>query len=203
MVLTRLMTLVRFLTFPGWLVQWRRLWGSKEKNEPAVAERGRLGGGRVGRCALRTVPPLEFPGAMARELVELTIKLDICALFLTPASPQQVQRPLPPEGAKKGTEVLGTREVAREEGFAEEIVQESERLPVFGADTFQIDVSTLSPGPIDPETYLIAPGDRLLLQVWGQLNREQELEVSRDLYVTLQGGGGEQGSALGRVYLGG
>ncbi|MDA2936974.1 SLBB domain-containing protein [Acidobacteria bacterium AH-259-A15] len=99
------------------------------------------------------------------------------------------------EPAKKGVEVLG-EEIGPEEGeFVEKIIEEKEELPLFGYDLFRIDTFTLTPGPVDPETYLISPGDKLMLRVWGELSLEFELEVTPNLYVTIP--------EVGRVYLSG
>ncbi len=112
---------------------------------------------------------------------------------------------------EKATEVLGTKE-AKEQQFVEELLKEEKKLPIFGIDTFNIDVSKLTPGPIDRESYLIAPGDRFQLNVWGDLNLRFDLEVSPDYYVYIKGvpstelsQDGRQVSSpdIGRVYLGG
>ena len=69
-------------------------------------------------------------------------------------------------------------------------------LPIFGSDLFSLKSVELVPGSIDPDSYFIAPGDKLLLEVWGgDLILDETLEVTSDLYVDIPN--------IGRVYLGG
>ncbi len=109
------------------------------------------------------------------------------------------------EPVQKATEVLGEEVDIKQGDFVKEILEEREELPLFGYELFKIDTSQLTPGPIDPETYLISPGDKLLLRLWGELNWEALLEVSSDLYVTIPAMDVERdvASKIGRVYLSG
>ncbi|RPJ63952.1 MAG: hypothetical protein EHM23_01210, partial [Acidobacteria bacterium] len=112
------------------------------------------------------------------------------------------------------TELIGTQESIKKEEFVESIKKQERDLPQFGYELFNIDTSTMAPGPIDRDSYLIAPGDRLLVTVWGEINRQYEVDVSPDLYIYL-GQLSEERPAepdqepqartpdVGRVYLGG
>ncbi len=116
---------------------------------------------------------------------------------------------------KPATEVIGTQQDIKEEEFVQSIKKQERELPLFGYDTFNIDTSTMTPGPIDRDSYLIAPGDRLLVTVWGGINVQYEVDVSPDLYIYLGQPSGQKPQAgqnqeqqaptpdVGRVYLGG
>ena len=100
------------------------------------------------------------------------------------------------ESGEKGIEDDST--VPPEGELAVEISGRGKELPLFGHQLFHLDVSNLTPGPIDPETYFISPRDELLLQIWGkEQNSDHNLVVSSDHYVSIEEG------KLGRVYLGG
>lgn len=116
---------------------------------------------------------------------------------------------------KPATEIIGTQQDIKQEEFVQSIKKQERELPQFGYDTFKIDVSTMTPGPIDRESYLIAPGDRLLVTVWGGINVQYDVDVSPDLYIYLGQPSGQKPEAgqtqqqqaptpdVGRVYLGG
>ena len=70
------------------------------------------------------------------------------------------------ESGEKGVEDDST--VPPEGELAVEISGRGKELPLFGHQLFHLDVSNLTPGPIDPETYFISPRDELLLQIWGK-----------------------------------
>ena len=100
------------------------------------------------------------------------------------------------ESGEKGIEDDST--VPPEGELAVEISVRRKELPLFGHQLFRLDVSNLTPGPIDPETYFVSPRDELLLQIWGkEQNSDHSLVVSSDHYVSIEEG------KLGRVYLGG
>ncbi|MGH9339058.1 MAG: SLBB domain-containing protein [Acidobacteriota bacterium] len=101
----------------------------------------------------------------------------------------------PEQRELEGSQVLGKDTAVSEEDFVESIVPETEQLPIFGRDVFGIDTTTLVPGAINPQSFYVSPGDELLLQVWGDLNLEYQLQVSGDIYVSIP--------EVGRVYLGG
>ncbi len=132
-----------------------------------------------------------------------------------PASDSATQtQPSEEPEVKAGTEVMGAQEEVNAEEFVAKLKKVEEELPLFGYDAFRIDVSKLTPGPIVRDTYVISPGDKLMLRVWGQLNMRYELEVTPDLYVYIPGissaaGGATDASGegagspdIGRVYLG-
>ena len=98
-----------------------------------------------------------------------------------------------------GEKEAGNDSIISPEGaLASQISGQRMELPLFGHHLFRIDVSNLTPGPIDPETYFISPKDELLLQIWGpEQNVDSNLVVSSDHYVTIDVGD------LGRVYLSG
>ena len=50
-------------------------------------------------------------------------------------------------------------------------------------------VAEAQPGPVDPESYRLGPGDMLELDLWGRVARTQMLEVSPDGKVFLPGAG--------------
>ena len=128
------------------------------------------------------------------------------SLSLLAQDPKSVPELPPIEGAlvvqQEGeSEAKGTEEgsiVPPEGELASEISGRGSQLPIFGHHLFRIDVSNLSPGPIDPETYFISPKDELLLQIWGrEQNSDHNLVVSSEHYVNIEEG------KLGRVYLAG
>ncbi|MFB3906447.1 MAG: SLBB domain-containing protein [Acidobacteriota bacterium] len=116
---------------------------------------------------------------------------------------------------KPATEVIGTQRDIKEEEFVQSIKKQERELPQFGYDVFNIDLSTMAPGPIDRDSYLVAPGDKLLVTVWGEINIQWEVAVSPDLYIYLGqpsaqkpvAGQNQEEQAptsdIGRVYLGG
>ncbi|RPI20080.1 MAG: hypothetical protein EHM61_27765, partial [Acidobacteria bacterium] len=148
-------------------------------------------------------------------LVFLLVTSPVLCAFQDPgqtAEPRQTQDQ--ERKTKPATEVIGTQQDIKEEEFVQSIKKQEKELPQFGYDTFDIDTSTMAPGPIDRDSYLVAPGDKLLLTVWGEINIQYEVEVSPDLHIYVrqpglrpEPGQNEEQQAqtpdVGRVYLGG
>ncbi|TSA39821.1 hypothetical protein D4R30_00515 [archaeon] len=64
-----------------------------------------------------------------------------------------------------------------------------------GYGAFNIDPSKLPPGAVD-KSYILSPGDKLVLRVWGQLQLTYKLEVTSDLYLEIP-------DVPGRIYVSG
>jgi polysaccharide biosynthesis/export protein len=78
---------------------------------------------------------------------------------------------------------------------ATQVLKEAEVLTRIGYDSFKIDVSKISPGTID-KSYILSPGDKIVLKVWGQLQQTYNITVTNDLYIEIP-------DVPGRVYVSG
>jgi protein involved in polysaccharide export with SLBB domain len=64
-----------------------------------------------------------------------------------------------------------------------------------GYGAFNIDAAKLTPGAVD-KSYILSPGDKLVLRVWGQLQLTYQLTVADDLYLEIP-------DVPGRIYVSG
>jgi protein involved in polysaccharide export with SLBB domain len=94
--------------------------------------------------------------------------------ILPQATQTQVATPeIQPEGAKENPYTVPT-EFAKRSG--------ANNLKPFGFDLFQYSVTTFEPNinvPVPP-TYVLGPGDEILLNIWGDTQLSYQLLVSRD-----------------------
>ncbi len=94
--------------------------------------------------------------------------------ILPQATPTPLAMPeLKPEGSEASPLTVPT-EFARREGARD--------LKPFGYDLFQFSVTTFEPNinvPVPP-TYVLGPGDEILLNIWGNTQLSYQLVVSRD-----------------------
>ncbi|MFQ5657285.1 MAG: SLBB domain-containing protein [Candidatus Methylomirabilales bacterium] len=77
--------------------------------------------------------------------------------------------------------------------FATTIAKQAAALPRIGYDAFKIDVTKIPPGPVD-KSYVLSPGDKIILSVWGQLQFSHKITVTNDLYLEIP-------DVPGRVYV--
>lgn len=96
-----------------------------------------------------------------------------------------------------GPTILGAQETqaAQEAGESAQAGEQEAEVYAFGYDIFKAPPEPIIEGPVD-ETYLISPGDEMLITVWGDLSLEYPLTVSEDGYIDIPDEGG-------RVYTNG
>jgi polysaccharide export outer membrane protein len=61
----------------------------------------------------------------------------------------------------------------------------TETVPAFGYDIFRPATEAVTEGPID-ENFVLSPGDKVIIKVWGQLTLNYALDVSEEGYLELK-----------------
>lgn len=130
-------------------------------------------------------PASLFPRvAQKSRLIFLIISVSLWPSWLFSQQAQQPQIPTSQPSPALVTEAPQSEEKEAEPGLRH-----------IGYETFAVDVTKIQPGPLD-RYYLISPGDKLVLRIWGQLQLTYLLTVSNDSYVEIP-------EVPGRLYVSG